>query len=222
METLDKFYKTKEESYFESVRFEIEPLLPTNINRVLEIGCGTGGTLQWLKRVKNCTWVGGVELNEEAASIAKDKLDFFISGNVERMVLPLEKCSLDLILCLDVLEHLVDPWLTVKNLTKLLKPGGALIVSLPNIMHRSALFPLLLHDRWDYTMSGILDRTHLRFFTRKTAIELVIQGDLIADMVVPVLQMKKGSKTWIFDLITLHMFRRVFTTQYLVRGITKS
>lgn len=219
MDSLGKFYTSKEVGYFDSVRKEILPLLPVKMDKVLEIGCGSGATLQWLKNEKGCGWIGGVELSEDAAGRAKDRLDFFLAGNIEKIELPFENGSLDLILCLDVLEHLVDPWLVVKRLSKLLKPGGSMIISVPNIMHRSALLPLLSHDRWDYEPSGILDRTHLRFFTRKTAVELLEQGYLNVDLVFPVIQISKWSKTWLFDCLTLHSFRRLFITQYLVRGI---
>ncbi len=220
MDSLDKFYASKEVSYFDSVRKEIETLLPVKMDRVFEVGCGSGATLQWLKNEKGCSWIGGVELSDDAASRAKDRLDFFLAGNIEKIEMPFEKGSFDLILCLDVLEHLVDPWLTVKRLSLLLKPGGAIIVSLPNIMHRSAILPLLLNDRWDYVPSGILDRTHLRFFTRKTIVEMLENIGLYVDVVQPIVQISRGSKTWFFDMLTLHIFRRLFTTQYIARGIT--
>lgn len=222
MALVDSLYSSKEDGYFDSVRKEIKPLLPPNIDKVLEVGCGSGATLQWLKSEMGCSWVGGVELTMDAALKAKDQLDFFLEGDVEKIQLPIEAASLDLILCLDVLEHLVDPWMIVRSLSKLLKPGGVLIVSLPNIMHRSAMMPLLLNDRWDYTPSGILDKTHLRFFTKNTAIELLEQAELNVDLVLPVLQISKRSKTWFFDMLTFHVFRRFFTTQYLVRGVNDS
>jgi SAM-dependent methyltransferase len=219
LNSIDKFYASKEESYFGSVRKEIQPLLPKKMDKVLEIGCGSGATLEWLKNDMGCSWVGGVELTMDAAFKAKDQLDFFLEGDIEKIKLPIEEASLDLILCLDVLEHLVDPWMIVRSLSKLLKPGGVIILSLPNIMHRSPMVPLFFKDRWDYTPSGILDKTHLRFFTRKTAIELLEQAELKVDLVLPVLQISKRSKTWLFDTLTFHVFRRFFTTQYLVRGV---
>lgn len=218
LDSLDKFYASKDVSYFDSVRKEIEPLLPVKMDKVFEIGCGSGATLQWLKNEKGCGWIGGVELSEDAADRAKNRLDYFLAGNIENIELTFENGSLDLILCLDVLEHLVDPWLTVKRLALLLKPGGALIISLPNIMHRSAMLPLLFHDRFDYIPSGILDRTHLRFFTRKTAIELLEQGGLKVEKILPVVAISKGSKSWLFDMLSLHVFRRFFITQYLIRA----
>lgn len=75
-------------------------------------------------------------------------------------------------MCLDVLEHLVNPWETIRRLDSLLKPGGLLIISVPNIRNYHILVDLAFKGKFSYTESGILDRTHLRFFTRASAIEL--------------------------------------------------
>lgn len=217
-DSLNGFYASKEAGYFDSVRKEILPLLPEDMARVLEVGCGSGGTLEWLKREKGCSWIAGIELSEESGRIAGERLDFFVLGNVEQMDLPFPSGSVDLVLCLDVLEHLVDPWAAVRRLCVLLRPGGFLIASLPNICHRSAIIPLLFRDRWDYQPSGILDRTHLRFFTRKTSVELLEQNGFAVDMVMPVVPVARGSKTWFLNLITFGLFRRFLTTQYLIRA----
>jgi SAM-dependent methyltransferase len=75
----------------------------------------------------------------------------------------------------DVLEHMVDPWDAVRRARAMLAPGGVLVVSIPNISHASILRGLK-RGRFDYADYGILDRTHLRFFTRATAVDLVEQG----------------------------------------------
>jgi 2-polyprenyl-3-methyl-5-hydroxy-6-metoxy-1,4-benzoquinol methylase len=219
LDSFNKFYASKDVAYFQNIRREIKPLLPKKMESILEVGCGSGATLQWIKAEFPVKWIGGVELNEDVAVNAKECLDFFMQGNIENMKLPLENNSLDLILCLDVLEHLVDPWSVVKYLSELLKSGGVLIVSLPNICHHSAILPLLFHDRWDYEESGILDRTHMRFFTKKTSVELCNQYGLNATKVLPVVLSNKCSKTWLFNTLTLHLFQRYLTTQYLIQSI---
>ncbi len=218
MDSIDKFYSFKDAAYFQNVRKEIVPLLPQKFDNILEIGCGSGATLQWIKSQFSVNWIGGVELNEEAAAQAEECLDFFKQGNIEDIELPLENNTIELILCLDVLEHLIDPWTVVNRLSKLLKSGGVMIISLPNIMHHSSFLPLLLNDRWDYEVSGILDRTHLRFFTKKTSIELCNQNGLKVIEVLPII-LAKYSKTWLFNSITLNLFQRFLTTQYLIKSI---
>ncbi|MCE1183141.1 MAG: class I SAM-dependent methyltransferase [Rhodocyclales bacterium] len=157
-------YEDKNTNYFRLVRKDITPLLPAHVERVLEIGCGTGATLAWLKNEGRADWVGGIELNPAAAALARPRLNLLLAGDVDRQIEQLPPQSIDLILCLDVLEHLVDPWQTLQRIESRLRPGGQLIVSLPNIRHYSVLLPLLLRGRWQYAPAGIMDRTHLRFF----------------------------------------------------------
>ena len=81
----------------------------------------------------------------------------------------------DCVIFADVLEHLVDPWAAVRQAREMLAPGGALVVSIPNVLHH-AVVKDLLRGRFDYRDAGVLDRTHLRFFTAATARELVEQA----------------------------------------------
>ncbi len=223
MDSVNKLYISKDDDYFKSVRLEIKTLLPRGIDRVLEVGCASGATLQWLKKETGCSWVGGIELTKDAADRAKKVLDFFLEGNIENNELPIESASIDLILCLDVLEHLVDPWQVVKRLSILLKPGGAMIVSLPNICHRDVMISLLFSDRWDYQNSGILDRTHLRFFTQTTALEMLQDAGLKCDKVHPIIAINNGFKLWCFKWIinplTFYTIHKFFVRQYIIRAI---
>jgi SAM-dependent methyltransferase len=172
-------YDTKTEAYFDFPRREIAPLLPDRMDRVLEIGCGVGATFKWLRGVGRVQYGVGIDLFPDAAERARSVFDVALSGDIEKMELPEGK--FDLIIALDVLEHLVDPWLVIKRLTSILNPGGAMIVSIPNIGHYSVCVPLLLRGQWSYAEDGLLDRTHLRFFNRRTAIELVTSAGLIMD-----------------------------------------
>ena len=141
-------------TYYEYTRREIMDLLPENTSRVLEIGCGSGNTLVWLKSLKHCAWVGGVEMMPDAAARAREKLDEVYPVNIEQNPIPIPERSLDLILCLDVLEHMVDPWAVICRLHKLLKPGGSLIASIPNVRNQAVLFPLLFQGKWNYAEAG--------------------------------------------------------------------
>ncbi|APB98150.1 class I SAM-dependent methyltransferase [Polynucleobacter asymbioticus] len=159
--------------YGASVRTDIVPLFDRSYARVLDIGCSTGNTGALLKERSLCDWVTGVELFEETANIARTRLDHVITGSIESALDQIESQSFDCILCLDVLEHLVDPWTVVSALREKLKEGGILICSIPNIRHFSIVFKLLFCGRWNYTDSGILDRTHLRFFTKSSCEDLL-------------------------------------------------
>jgi 2-polyprenyl-3-methyl-5-hydroxy-6-metoxy-1,4-benzoquinol methylase len=89
----------------------------------------------------------------------------------------------DTILALDLLEHLRDPWATLAVLGSALLPGGRVLVSVPNVLSSDVLLPLLFADRFDYADGGVLDRTHLRWFTRKTAIELALSPGFVLEEV---------------------------------------
>lgn len=166
--------------YFDRPRREILPYLPQRCLRVLDVGCGAGATLSLVRERVAPEWIGGVEPNALAAGHARDLCDRLWEGGVEAAELEAEipRGTLDLVLCLDVLEHLVDPWAEVRRLSALLGAGGRLIVSVPNIRNWKFIWRLLAKGDFHYTDAGLLDRTHLRFFTPETAVELALSGGL--------------------------------------------
>ena len=161
--------------------------------RVLEVGCSSGALSEKLQ-AKGCSVVG-IESRLEAAVEARGFCEDVLVGDVERMPLPLPAASFDTILLLDVLEHLVDPPAATRRLLPFLRPGGRFIIALPNIAHWSVRFQLLV-GRFEYGDSGILDRTHLHFYTHSSALEMlrrcgleVTEWDIAPD--VPLLRFKR-------------------------------
>lgn len=172
-------YADKDTTYFNNARKDIESLLSAKAARVLEVGCGSGATLAWLKATGRCESTTGIELFEGAAQQARTCVDNVYCGPAERMLLELpEGEQFDLVLCLDVLEHMVDPWEFLSALQPYLRPGGQLIVSVPNVRFIGVLGPLMFRGEWRYRDAGVLDRTHLRFFTRSSAVQLVASGGM--------------------------------------------
>lgn len=214
-------YIDKSEDYFAHARREIAPLLPQQCGRVLEIGCGSGETLGWLRRDQRASCTVGVEISEAAAQRARVHADEVYCLDFERDEIPLENRKFDLVLCLDVLEHMVNPWRVVDRLvSQHLGPGGTLIVSLPNVRHYSVLLPLLFQGRWDYQDAGLLDRTHLRFFTRDTAVRLLSHSRLG-----PARCRGTGfewpSRKGIFNTLTAGLFQEMLTYQYYLTACKK-
>ncbi len=166
--------------YFATARTEIEPHLPARVARMLDLGCGEGATTAFVKGKRDVAWAGGIEIMPDAGKAAEAVCDRVWVGNIETMHPDDEIAprSLDLILCLDVLEHLADPWSVVQRLSPLLAPGGRLIVSVPNIRNWKFIWRLLTRADFNYTQAGLLDRTHLRFFVRHTAAALATCGGL--------------------------------------------
>lgn len=154
-------------------RADLIELIPQGMSRILDVGCGIGKTGQLL-RERGFEEIFGVEINIDAGEQAKPHYKKVIIGDIEKDRLPFSKGFFDCILYGDVLEHLIDPWSVLKSHKEILKDNGIIICSIPNIRHYKVLKPLILKGRWEYADLGIMDRTHLRFFTLKT-IEAMFQ-----------------------------------------------
>lgn len=144
---------------------------------VLDVGCASGDLAMALKA--NGCRVSGIEYDELAAESAKPYLQRLVVGDVTQLDLVDEfgAESFDAIVFGDVLEHLVDPAEVLQRSLGLLRPGGDVIISVPNVAHGS-LRLALLQGRWRYTDEGLLDRTHLRFFTRESFLAMLRDAGL--------------------------------------------
>jgi 2-polyprenyl-3-methyl-5-hydroxy-6-metoxy-1,4-benzoquinol methylase len=172
-----KGYFMPESDYYLNERKYFQQILPVNPGRVLDIGCAAGMLGAALKK-KGATEVVGVEIVPEIAKKAEQRLDKVFSGDIETLELPFADGFFDTIICADVLEHLRDPWQTVRKLASLLKSAtGVFAACIPNISYYEVLLSLF-GGSFDYQDMGILDRTHLRFFTFSTAREMIENAGL--------------------------------------------
>jgi len=142
-------------------------------SRVLEIGCATGYMTRYLTKELGCE-VTTVEIDEVAASIARPFSHRIIVADIEALDVKevFKPGYFDHIILADVLEHLKDPRDCLKRLNPYLKDDGSLLISIPNAAHGSLALELL-DGRWDYRKTGLLDSTHLRFFTISTFLNLL-------------------------------------------------
>jgi 2-polyprenyl-3-methyl-5-hydroxy-6-metoxy-1,4-benzoquinol methylase len=154
----------KDPHYYSHARVDLIGLIPPGIKKILEVGCGGGMTGKAL-RERGFEKIVGIEINEEVAREGRPFYDQIIIGDVEKIRLPFEKEHFDCILYGDVLEHLVNPWQLLKDHQTFLKKGGTIICSIPNVRNYRILKDLIIRGKWEYTEDGILDRSHLRFFT---------------------------------------------------------
>jgi GT2 family glycosyltransferase/Flp pilus assembly protein TadD len=122
--------------------------------------------------------VWGIEPVEHAARDARTKLDRVITSKAEDALAELPDGYFDVMVCADVLEHMQDPAAFLAQARNKLSLRGEVVASIPNVRHWSVLVDLL-EGRWDYQDAGILDRTHLRFFTRKSILELFGNAGLV-------------------------------------------
>jgi SAM-dependent methyltransferase len=152
--------------------------------RVLDLGCFCGGSGRWLKQHFPDCEVIGIEMLDKAATIAAQTYDRVISGTFEEVDFAAEGLkvgSFDAIIAADVLEHIYNPWKALQRLKPLLAPGGAIYVSIPNVRNLNVL-SALASGQWRYQGAGILDITHIRFFTLAQAGEMLTQtGWIIGD-----------------------------------------
>jgi 2-polyprenyl-3-methyl-5-hydroxy-6-metoxy-1,4-benzoquinol methylase len=153
------------------VRQDILDVIPADAKVVIDVGCAAGVLGGALKQQRPGIQVRGVEIFPEAAARAREVLDDVHCGSAETP-LPDAWPRPDCVVFADVLEHLPDPWAVLRRYRAMLGPGGRVVVSVPNVAHRSVVEGLL-RGRFDYVDAGILDRTHLRFFTRASAIDLL-------------------------------------------------
>jgi 2-polyprenyl-3-methyl-5-hydroxy-6-metoxy-1,4-benzoquinol methylase len=149
-------------------------------NRVLEVGCSSGYLSRPLADRRNT--VIGIELDAEAAHEAEAYCERVLVGDVESMDLQFEPGSFDVVLLGDVIEHLRDPVAALARLRPVLRAGGRLVLSTPNIANW-AIRLSLLGGRWRYADRGILDRTHTHLFTRATLQEAIEAAGYVVDRI---------------------------------------
>jgi len=143
---------------------------------VLDVGCGAGGSAVLLRERHSGVSTTGVEPDAELAQLARQTMQSVVEGSIEdpRVLAQVQDLGpFDLILCADVLEHLVEPAGMLSRLVSMLAPGGHIVLSLPNIRHYSTFVSLGIAGTWPQRDRGIHDRTHLRFFARKDMVRLI-------------------------------------------------
>jgi len=164
---------------YETDRPDVQAHVPRSARSILDLGCSSGALGAALKRRQPVTVVG-VEPILAYASDAAERLDRVVAVDIEsflRAPAPPE-APFDCLIAADVLEHLVDPWTVLSECANLLRQGGTAIISLPNVAYWHGLWRFIRDGRWPLDDQGVFDRTHLRWFTRDDALELLTQAGL--------------------------------------------
>jgi 2-polyprenyl-3-methyl-5-hydroxy-6-metoxy-1,4-benzoquinol methylase len=167
-----ELYRNKNEAYSSLIRWDMIRLIPTGNHKFLDVGCGAGYTLKKLKELGKANEIVGIETNEQVTKGLSDTLDRLCIGDVETIELPRTEKYLDYILFGDVLEHVINPWRVLHRYKSVLRDNGYIIASIPNIKNYNVLIRLIFFDEFQYTDAGILDSSHLRFFTKLEIVKM--------------------------------------------------
>ncbi len=155
--------------YYQQNRLEMLDFIPRKSKKILDVGCGQANFTAILKKDLEAE-VWGIEQNESAAKLAKEKIDYVIVGDAIFLLDSLNNNYFDCIVLNDILEHLVDPYTFLEKLKSKLTKDGVIVFSVPNVRYLLNLKKLIINRDWHYEDEGILDKTHLRFFTKKSLI----------------------------------------------------
>lgn len=161
-------------------------ILPNDTKKILEIGTGSGAMANAYKQINSDVNYVGVEIDPEYQALSERYCDTVYLENFESPsdALLHEVDDADFIIFSDVLEHMYNPWKVLKNLSERIPEHCRILASIPNIQHWSIQMRLLNGD-FEYADSGLLDRTHVRFFTRKTMVQLFTNNGFSINQITP-------------------------------------
>ena len=174
----------RERSYFAQERLEVISLLPRIQGKAfLDLGCGEGGLGRQLK-ARGSGPVVGIEAEAQAAAEAARHYDRVYTADLDRFAPPFAAESFDHLICADILEHLQDPWSLLARFRPALRLTGTLVASIPNVGNVDTLGQLL-RGRFGYVDWGVMDQSHLRFFTRHGIEEMFCRAGYVIDEIRP-------------------------------------
>jgi len=206
--------ESHQETYYSQIR--TWPLLFSlkNKPKILDIGCGQGVLGEILMNSISAN-VCGLEITKKNYNIALNVLNRAVFCDIESMDISLIDAKYDYIIFSDSLEHLVDPATVLKKIKHLIAEDGALLISLPNVRNFRVIIPLIFHDQWEYTDEGLLDRTHLRFFTIKSITALLKETGYQVEKYYYDLPL--SSKVGVLNKLTFGLFKKILTSHYFIK-----
>lgn len=200
----------KPNDYYSQNRLEMLDFIPKNSKKVLDLGCGQGNFAKILKdKLEVEVW--GVEVEKSEAEIARKKLDKLIIAKLEDVAYDLPDNYFDCLVFNDILEHLTDPYSVLNDLRAKLTKNGVMVASIPNVRYFFNLKELIVDKNWRYSSSGILDKTHLRFFTKKSIIE-TLKG---LNFEILTIKGVNPIKLWRFNLLNILLLNYLNDTRYM-------
>ena len=161
----------KPEGYYANIRSEMLDFIPQDAKKILDCGCGEGHFGNEAKNRFNAE-VWGLEMDVTSAETAKGHLHTVIQGDLATTISEVPATYFDCITFNDVLEHLVNPYEILTTIKGNLSPKGVVVCSIPNARYWRVFKKYVFGKDWKYEDNGVMDRTHLRFFTKKSMINM--------------------------------------------------
>lgn len=161
----------------------MQSMVPSWTTTLLDVGCSSGYFSEAIKKRLGCV-VTGIEPDVAAASTAAERMDRVFNTTIELALDKLAGNKFDTIVFNDVLEHLQNPDRILSNCKAFLNTGGCIVASIPNILHYQEFLNILFKKDWKYEEAGIMDKTHLRFFTKKSIIRMFDEAGYAVDKIV--------------------------------------
>ena len=212
----------KPTNYFEHQRVELLNFIPREGASILDIGCGSGG---FLSNFDDKIYRVGIEPDIAAAESARQRADLIITGEFnENTIVELLNLSevkkFDCIFFNDVLEHLYDPWTAIQLCKKILGPEGVIIASIPNILFYSNIWNILKKQDFAYENAGLMDITHVRFFTKKSMIRMFEKVGFEIKLVKGINSIT-SFKYHFFNFLLLNKIRDLKYLQFVIVAVSK-
>lgn len=196
--------------YHENRRSEMLAFVPQHARRILELGCSKGTFGAQIKARQPVEYIG-IDSDADCVAAARTRLDRVLHLDLDGSW-PDDLGLFECIVCNDILEHLRDPWSAVRRLHALLVPGGCVVASIPNMRHFEVMKALLLQRQWRYVDTGVLDRTHLRFFTVLTMRDLFAQAGFAVERLQGI---NGGAFPWKFGLLNFLLLNALDDMRWL-------
>jgi SAM-dependent methyltransferase len=193
----------------------VQALVPSSARRVLDLGCATGALGAGLDAT-----VVGIERDPDFAASAARRLDRVLVADLESVDFA-RLGRFDCVVAADVLEHLADPWGVLRRaVADALEPGGTVVVSLPNVRFFETFWQLGVRGRWPRREHGVFDASHLRWFTRADAVDLLEEAGLAVERVEPLIRVRPGGSRFdrLFGWLARTPLAGFFAFQYLLVG----
>lgn len=209
-------YAGKPSAYFAGARADfVDAMTTDNKSWVLEVGCGSGETGALAKSRGKAGHYVGIELFPAAGARAGRVLEQVLIADVEKLELPWPDATFDAVVLSEVLEHLVEPWALLSRLARVVKPGGMVFASSPNVSHWRVVRELVA-GRFELTDRGVFDRTHMRWFTPSTFRAMFERAGFSVERLGPVTPF--SARTRALSRLTGGRIDHLFTAQICVHA----